>query len=303
MLAHNSAGFIKTALDSVCAQTFPDWELLISDDASTDNTGEVVAPYLGDKRIRYVHQRENLKQANNWAYAIANTSAPVLTTLHADDAWEPDALQTFADAFQKQPDLDLAWSNWDYYDASLKVRQRSAPVTVAKEMTGQDACIWLLDNNHALPSATAFTREASKRAGSPDPRFGMVCDRRYYLQLTMVSRRCRAIPKVLVRYRQNEGGVTSTFSTSGRLQDEMIVFADDAGNLFRPHPRGAELARRLQVILGKDLFLLGLEAFLNGDARGKRWMSNARRLAGSALAEPSSLRGMARTIKRRILGK
>jgi hypothetical protein len=304
MLAHNSARFIKTALDSVCAQTFQDWELLISDDASTDKTEDVVAPYLSDRRIRYVLQRENLKQANNWAFTIANTSAPILTTLHADDAWEPDALQTFADAFQKQSDLDLAWANWDYYDADLKVRQRSAPVTVPKEMTGQDACVWLLDNNHALPSASAFTREAAQRAGPPDPRFGMVCDRRYYLQLAMASRRCRAIPKVLVRYRQNVGGVTSVFSTSGRLQDEMIVFADDAESLFRPHPRGPELAKKLQVMLGQDLFLLGLEAFLAGDrARGKRWMTNARRLAGWALFEPSSLRGVARTIKRRLLAK
>lgn len=304
MLAHNSASFIKTALDSVCAQTFQDWELLISDDASTDKTGDVVSPYLSDRRIRYVLQRENLKQANNWAFAIANTSAPVLTTLHADDAWEPDALQTFADAFQQQSDLDLAWANWDYYDPSLKVRQRSAPVTVPKEMSGNDACVWLLNNNHALPSATAFSREAAQRAGSPDPRFGMVCDRRYYLQLAMASRRCRAIPKVLVRYRQNEGGVTSVFSTSGRLQDEMIVFADDAENLFRPHPRMADLAKRLQVILGKDLLLLGLEAFLAGDrSRGKRWMTNGRRLAGWALCEPSSLRGVARTVKRRLLGK
>ena len=247
---------------------------------------------------------ENLKQANNWAFAIANTSAPILTTLHADDAWEPDALQTFAEAFKKQSDLDLAWANWDYYDAGLKVRQRSAPVTVPKEMDGNEACIWLLDNNHALPSATAFSREAAQRAGAPDPRFGMVCDRRYYLQLAMASRRSRAIPKVLVRYRQNEGGVTSVFSTSGRLQDEMIVFADDAENLFRPHPRRAELAKRLRIMLGKDLFLLGLEAFLAGDrARGKRWMANGKRLAGGSLIEPSSLRGVARTIKGRLLGK
>ena len=304
MLAHNSAAFIKTALDSVCAQTFQNWELLISDDASTDNTSDVVTPYLKDRRVRYVYQRENLRQANNWAFTIANTSAPILTTLHADDAWEPDALQTFADAFQKQRDLDLVWTNWDYYDPSLKFRQRSAPVTVAKEMSGEDASVWLLDNNHALPSASAFTREASNRAGSPDPRFGMVCDRRYYLQLAMASRRCRAIPKVLVRYRQNVGGVTSVFSTSGRLQDEMIVFADDAESLFRPHPRGADLAKRLRVMLGKDLFLLGLEAFLAGDrARGKRWMTNAKRLAGRAIVEPSSLRGIARTVKHRLLGK
>jgi hypothetical protein len=100
----------------------------------------------------------------------------------------------------------------------------------------------------------------------------------------MASRRCRAITKVLVRYRQNVGGVTSVFSTSGRLQDEMIVFADDAENLFHPHPRRAELATRLRIMLGKDLLLLGLEAFLAGDrARGKRWITNARRLAGGSV--------------------
>jgi hypothetical protein len=80
------------------------------------------------------------------------------------------------------------------------------------------------------------------------------------------------------------------------------VFADDAENLFRPHPRRAELAKGLRVMLGKDLFLLGLEAFLAGDRpRGKRWMTNAKRLAGWALGEPSSLRGIARTVRHRLL--
>ena len=303
MLAHNSASYIETAIESVRAQAFQEWELLISDDASTDNTDKRVEPYLRDARIRYVHHRENLKQANNWTFAIANTSAPILTTLHADDAWEPNALQTFAEAFRQEPELDLAWANWDYYDPALKIRERSAPVTTSKEFSGQEASIWLLDNNHALPSASAFTRQVAQRAGPPDPRFGMVCDRRYYLQLALASRRCRAIPKVLVRYRQNVGGVTSVFTSSGRLQEEMIVFANDAENLFRGYPRGGELARRLRVLMGKDLFLLGLEAFLAGDrARGKRWMSNATKLAHWAILEPSSLRGIARTFKRKLTG-
>jgi glycosyltransferase involved in cell wall biosynthesis len=303
LLAHNSASYITTALESVIAQSFQDWELLISDDASTDGTENLVAPRLKDSRIRYVLHRENIKQANNWTYAIENTSAPVITTLHADDAWEPDALQTFANAFQQQTDLDLAWANWDYYDPGLKIRERSAPVTISKEMNGNDACSYLLDNNHALPSAAAFTREVAQRAGSPDPRFGMLCDRRYFLQLALAARRCRAIPKVLVRYRQNEGGVTSTFTSSGRLQEEMILFANDAENLFRRHPHGSALAKRLQVGLGKDLFLHGLGALLAGDRpRGTRWMKKGAGLAHWGLLEPSSLRGVARTIKRRIVG-
>jgi Glycosyl transferase family 2 len=301
MLAHNDASYIRTALESVLAQTFEDWEVLVSDDASTDETGEVVEPYLKDPRIRYVLHRENLKQAKNWAFAIANTSAPIITTLHADDAWEPNALQTFVNAFREDEDLDLAWANWDFYDADLKSPRRSGPVTIPKEMDGNEACSWLLDNNDTLPSATAFTRKVAQRAGSPDPRFGMICDRQFFLQIPMMARRCRAIPKVVMRYRRNEAGVTSLFSRSGRLQEEMILFAEDADTLFRPHPRGHELAKRLRTGLGKDLLLHGLAAVLAGDLpRGKKWIKHAAKFARWALLQPSSLRGVARTIKRRI---
>lgn len=304
LLAHNSAGFITTALESIRDQTFQDWELLISDDASTDETEILVRPFLDDQRVRFVHHDENLKQAKNWEFAMANTSAPILTTLHADDAWEPHALQVFADAFRAQSDLDLVWANWDYYDPSLTIRQRSAPVTVAKEMSGADALSWLLENNHTLPSSSAFTREAAQRAGSPDQRFGMLCDRRYFLQLPMVSRRCRAIPKVVMRYRRNEGGVTSEFSRSGRLQEEMVLLASDAENLFQAHPRRREFIKKLQVDLGRNLFGHGLEAVLTGDqARGKRWMKTGLKFARWNILDPSSLRGMARILRLRALGR
>jgi glycosyltransferase involved in cell wall biosynthesis len=302
LLAHNSASFITTALESVRAQTFPDWELLVSDDASTDHTGDLVKPYLEHPRIRYIYHRENLKQANNWAFAIANTSAPIIATLHADDAWEPNALQTFANAFQDRDDLDLVWANWDFYDAELEIRQRSGPVRIPKEMNGNDACAWLLDNNDILPSAAAFSREAAQRAGSPNPQFGMLCDRHYFLQLPMVARRCRAIPKVVMRYRRNETGVTSLYSRSGRLQEEMIVFANDAEELFRRHPYGSQLARKLQVDFGQDLFLHGMAALMAGDRpQGMRWIKNAMKLAKWALLKPRSLRGIARTLKDKIL--
>ena len=252
LLAHNSASYITTALESVLAQTFQDWELLVSDDASTDETGNLVAavPRRPSDSLRSP-SRES-QAGKQLGVCDGEYLGPIITTLHADDAWEPDALQTFADAFREQADLDFVWANWDYYDPGLKIRQRSAPVTITKEMNGNDALSWLLDNNHTLPSATAFTREVTQRAGSPDPRFGMLCDRRYFLQLPMVARRCRAIPKVVMRYRRNEEGVTSLFSRSGRLQEEMILLANDAENLFRQHPHGSELAKRLQVDLGKE---------------------------------------------------
>ncbi|MGB8465653.1 MAG: hypothetical protein WCE49_11955, partial [Terrimicrobiaceae bacterium] len=106
---------------------------------------------------------------------------------------------------------------------------------------------------------------------------------------------------VVMRYRRNEGGVTSLFSKSGRLQEEIILFASDAENFLRPHPSGSKLAKRLRVSLGKGLFLHGLDAVMAGDRqRGTRWIKTAAKLAGWALFEPSSLRGVARTLRLRI---
>ena len=73
--------------------------MLIADDASSDDTEEVVRPYLCDRRIRYVRNRENLKQGANWGLAISRTNAPLIATLHADDIWETHALQSYVSAF------------------------------------------------------------------------------------------------------------------------------------------------------------------------------------------------------------
>jgi hypothetical protein len=109
-------------------------------------------------------------------------------------------LQTFADAFQKQSDW-IWFDKWDYYDPSLMLRQRSAPVTVAKEMSGEDP-LSVVGQQPCAAVGLGLHLRSFEACRVADPRFGMVCDRRYYLQLAMTSRRCRAIPKVLVRYRQ-----------------------------------------------------------------------------------------------------
>jgi len=53
MAAKNYARFIREAIDSVRAQTRTDWELLVIDDGSSDDTTAVVGPYLSDSRVRY----------------------------------------------------------------------------------------------------------------------------------------------------------------------------------------------------------------------------------------------------------
>jgi glycosyltransferase involved in cell wall biosynthesis len=264
LLAHNSEKYICEAIDSVLAQSFSDWEMLISDDASSDGTPDVVRNYLSDKRIRYVYHQENLKQGGNWAYAVEHTLAPYITTLHADDAWETYALDAFSQAFAERQDLDLAWANWDYYDINLLQKRRTGPVTEALQMTERDGVLWLLRHNHALPSAAAFSRRVCVQAGGPDRRYGMLCDREFFLRIASVADYCRALPVVITRYREHKFSVTHDFSTTGKLQNEIVLLAENASQIFRFRPGGEYLVQELQRRLGQELFIAGTEAFFDG---------------------------------------
>ena len=59
MPSYNTASFIAESIQSVLAQSYKDWELIIVDDCSPDNTDEIVKPYLSDERIKYLKNEKN----------------------------------------------------------------------------------------------------------------------------------------------------------------------------------------------------------------------------------------------------
>ena len=108
--AFNAAQYLPKALDSVIAQTFPDWRILLVDDGSTDNTPEVIAPYqerLGDK-LRYIRQN-NARMSAARNTAIRHATAEFLAMLDADDIWLPNRLQRTYDRFQQCPSAGITY--------------------------------------------------------------------------------------------------------------------------------------------------------------------------------------------------
>jgi len=224
LLAHNNGRYITSAIESVLAQSFGDWEMLISDDASTDDTEEVVQPYLSDRRILYVRHRDNLKQGANWGLAICRTNAPLIATLHADDVWEPYALQSYASAFSESEDIDLVWGNWLRTSETLQPMAHQPPPNVDNIYTGHNALRYLLRTNRILPSAAAFRRQVATQAGLPNCRYGMLCDREWFLRVAIVSRAARSLSLCIVKYRIHQASVTAEFTTSGKLLEELDDF-------------------------------------------------------------------------------
>src|SRR5215510_7816825 len=90
MPAYNGERFIKQAIESVFAQTYPNWELIVVDDGSTDNTVQIISSFA-DSRIVYIHQ-ENRGQAAALNHGLGIARGKYITTLDVDDWLTPNSL-------------------------------------------------------------------------------------------------------------------------------------------------------------------------------------------------------------------
>lgn len=93
MPSYNTAQYIADSIRSVQAQTYENWELLIVDDCSTDDTDGVVTSFLSDPRIRYLKNEVNSGAAISRNYALREARGRWIAFLDSDDLWAPEKLE------------------------------------------------------------------------------------------------------------------------------------------------------------------------------------------------------------------
>lgn len=126
MPLYNKAPYVRKAVESVVGQTFADWELIVVDDCSTDASADVVEQVV-DSRIRVVRLEENggVSAARN--RGVAESTAPFICFLDADDWWEPTLLEEMAGLIARHPNAGIYGTS--YYIAK-NGRRRVAPIGV-----------------------------------------------------------------------------------------------------------------------------------------------------------------------------
>jgi glycosyltransferase involved in cell wall biosynthesis len=112
--AYNRAHFLGEAIQSVLDQTFPDFELIVVDDGSTDNTKEVVESFK-DPRIRYIYQ-ENRGQSAAQNTGIKASGSEYIAILGSDDMWLPQNLELKVKVLDARPDVALVCSDTYFFD-------------------------------------------------------------------------------------------------------------------------------------------------------------------------------------------
>lgn len=114
---HNYGKFIKQAVDSVLNQTFQDFELIIIDDGSTDNSREVIEQYADREKIKIIYQKnKGLIYTNN--IALRASQGKYIVRLDADDFLDSSALLVLSNALEKNEEAGLAFPN--YYEIDEK---------------------------------------------------------------------------------------------------------------------------------------------------------------------------------------
>ena len=123
MPCHNGASTLPQAVESVLAQSYADWELLIIDDASTDKSASVAARYCGqDSRIKLLHTTASTgKPATARNVGIEAAQGRFIAFLDCDDIWLPQKLEHQIPLFEK-PDCAAVFSFYKKMDAEGNVR-------------------------------------------------------------------------------------------------------------------------------------------------------------------------------------
>ena len=115
MPSYNTAAFIEDSIRSVIDQTYSDWELLIVDDCSIDNTDDIVERYLSDKRIRYIQNSSNKGAALCRNQALREAKGRWIAFLDSDDLWVPEKLQKQI-SFMEDNDYSFSYTGYSEID-------------------------------------------------------------------------------------------------------------------------------------------------------------------------------------------
>jgi glycosyltransferase involved in cell wall biosynthesis len=140
---------------SVLSQTFHDWELIIVDDGSTDDTKKKIEPYLDDTRITYVWQtNQGQAAARNKAYQLSK--GKYVAILDSDDYWAPQKLEKQVILLDSHPEVGLA------YTGAIKVDEKSKELKepyILEDISSNPLKALILGKNPICFSAVTFNRK------------------------------------------------------------------------------------------------------------------------------------------------
>jgi glycosyltransferase involved in cell wall biosynthesis len=215
---YNRARMVTETIDSILAQTFPDFELIVVDNESTDNTEEVIKSYP-DERIRYFKHQNNGVIAVNRNYGIKKSQGEYIAFCDDDDLWLPEKLERQILEFEKDKQIGLVCTNGIDFDSRGEHGTRIKAKLKDKHFTLES----LMRNNAIIGSSALVKRQAIDDVGMMDESPEIFAAEDYELWLRIARRyRIKYIDLPLVKYRIHADAYGKKVSSRARERDEAV---------------------------------------------------------------------------------
>jgi glycosyltransferase involved in cell wall biosynthesis len=209
MPAYNAETYILQAIDSVRAQTYRNWELIIVDDGSTDNTAKIVnEEKIKEERIIYLYQKnKRLGAARNTG--IMNSKGTWIAFLDADDLWANDKLHRQMLVASKTPDVDVIYTDgYIFYGDDLK-NLEPYPVKVGN-FSGEVMYKIQFEANYIPVLSVVVKKSLINKIGfqEENPLFYGCEDWDFWLRMTKANANFVGMPDKLFYYRKHNNNMS-----------------------------------------------------------------------------------------------
>ena len=235
----NAERFIREAIDSVFAQSYSDWELLLVDDGSTDASTDIALDYAAryTERVRYLehqhHENRGMSATRNLGIKAANGS--FIAFLDADDVWLPHKLERQVEMMRGQPDAAMVYGltpYWYSWTGRTSDQQKDfiPPLGVAPDtLVGPPTLLTRLLKSEAptpCPSDILLRREILDRTGLFEENFRGMFEDQVFLSKVYINAPVFVAGERWFKYRQHTDSCVSTAGGAGDKYAAGLFFFD-----------------------------------------------------------------------------
>ena len=279
---YNRADYLQSAIASVEQQTYSDWELIVCDDGSTDNTAEVMDAKSWDSRIRYVRHPHNIGRSRNMRSGFDAARGDYFIKFDDDDALTPEFLTKTVAILDNYPEVDFVCS--DHWVINAKGERDEAATKENSAKWGKDklsaAIIPDLVRETFIKQSlqvgsTLYRRSCLQQVDYMRPQADGCEDFDLLVRLALAGYQGYFLPELLMEYRFH-GGQTS-------LQQDIHFLSAKAFCIDSYRFPESEIEQLRQKKLGQVQQILGLRLIERGETtRGREVLQQSTQILGNS---------------------
>ncbi|MEW6096632.1 MAG: glycosyltransferase [bacterium] len=230
---YNYGHFIGDAIRSVLAQTYKDFELIIVDNCSADNSEEVIKSFR-DPRIRFYKNEKNIGMTANWNKCLSLARGEYISILHADDVYLPNFLEEGVKVLDTNPKVGMVYSQVKYINDKGKVIGDSRGLQPLKSyvLAGEKEFQKLVTHSTNIFCPAVMVRKSIYNAiGNFDESFSLASDYDMWLRISL-NYDVAFISQPLACYRVHEDSET-TLNLNMLVKEDYEVLKKTYSNLSK----------------------------------------------------------------------